>query len=38
MSTTSNDGGKRPTENEHRQEIIFEVVDKLMGRRYIRKF
>ena len=38
MSTTSNDGGKRPTENEHRQKIIFEVVDKLMGRRYIRKF
>ena len=38
MSTTSNDGGKRPTEKEHCQEIIFEGVDKLMGRRYIRKF
>ena len=30
-------GGERPTEKEHLQAIMFEVVDKLMGRRYVLK-
>ena len=38
MSTSCQDVGKRPTQNDHQQAIIFEVVDKLIGRRYILNF